>query len=43
MAALHNLVIGMLSQAALINLAAAPRHCSRNPRQPHVTLSIRLG
>jgi hypothetical protein len=43
MAALYNLVIGMLSQARLVNLAAAPRHCSRDLRQPHVTLSIRLG
>jgi hypothetical protein len=43
MTALYNLVIGMLSQAGLVNLAAAPRRCSRDPRQLHVTLSIRLG
>lgn len=43
MAALYNLVIGMLSQAGPVSLAAALRHCSRDPRQPLVTLSIRLG
>jgi hypothetical protein len=34
MAALRNLAIGVLCRAGPVNLAAAPRHHSRNPYRP---------
>jgi predicted transposase YbfD/YdcC len=43
MAALRNLVIGVLSRAGPVNLAAALRHHSRDPRRPLATLGISLG
>jgi predicted transposase YbfD/YdcC len=43
MAALRNLVIGVLSRAGPVNLAAAVRHHSRDPRRPLATLGISLG
>ena len=43
MAALRNLAIGALSRAGPVNLAAALRHHSRDPRRPLVTLGITLG
>ena len=43
MACLRNLVIGALSHAGPINLAAALRHHSRDPRRPLATLGITLG
>jgi predicted transposase YbfD/YdcC len=43
MACLRNLVIGALSRAGPINLAAALRHHSRDPRRPLATLGITLG
>jgi hypothetical protein len=43
MATLRNLVIGVLSRAGPVNVAAAlPRH-ARNPRRPLATLGISLG
>jgi predicted transposase YbfD/YdcC len=42
MAALRNLVIGILSRAGPVNLAAALRHHSRNPYRPLATLGISL-
>ncbi len=42
MACLRNLVIGALSRAEPINLAAALRHHSRDPRRPLATLGITL-
>jgi hypothetical protein len=43
MAALRNLVIGVLRQAGPVNVAAALRHHARDPRRPLVTLGISLG
>jgi hypothetical protein len=43
MACLRNLVIGALSRAGPINLAAALRHHARDPRRPLATLGITLG
>ena len=43
MATLRNLVIGMLSWAGPVNLAAALRRHGRDPRRPLATLSIRRG
>jgi predicted transposase YbfD/YdcC len=42
MATLRNLVIGVLSRAGPVNLAAALRYHSRNPRRPLATLGISL-
>jgi hypothetical protein len=42
MACLRNLVIGALSRAGPVNLAAALRHHSRDPRRPLATLGISL-
>jgi hypothetical protein len=38
-----NLVIGVLSRAGPVNLAAALRHHARDPAQPLATLGITLG
>jgi predicted transposase YbfD/YdcC len=43
MAVLRNLVIGVLSRAGRVNLAAALRRHARNPRRPLATLGINLG
>ena len=43
MAALRNLVIGALSQAGPVNVAAALRRHARDPRRPLATLGISLG
>jgi hypothetical protein len=43
MATLRNLVIGMLSRAGPVNLAAALRHHARNPARPLATLGITSG
>jgi predicted transposase YbfD/YdcC len=43
MACLRNLVVGTLSRAGPVNLAAALRHHSRDPYRPLATLGIRLG
>jgi hypothetical protein len=43
MACLRNLVIGVLSRAGPVNLAAALRRHARNPRRPLATLGIRFG
>jgi hypothetical protein len=43
MATLRNLVIGMLSRAGPVNLAAALRHHARDPARPLATLGIPLG
>ena len=43
MACLRNLVIGMLSRAGPVNLAAALRHHARDPARPLATLGITLG
>src|SRR6266545_1658477 len=43
MAVLRNLVIGVLSRAEPVNLAAALRRHARNPRRPLATLGISLG
>jgi predicted transposase YbfD/YdcC len=43
MAALRNLVIGMLSRAGPVNVAAALRRHARDPRRPLATLGISLG
>jgi len=43
MACLRNLVIGVLSQAGPVNLAAALRHHARDPARPLTTLGITLG
>jgi hypothetical protein len=40
MACLRNLVIGMLSRAGPVNLAAALRHHARDPARPLATLGI---
>jgi len=43
MACLRNLVIGALSRAGPVNLAAALRHHARDPHRPLATLGITLG
>jgi Transposase DDE domain len=43
MVALRNLVIGVLSRAGPVNLAAALRRHARDPRRPLATLGITLG
>jgi predicted transposase YbfD/YdcC len=43
MACLRNLVIGVLSRAGPVNLAAALRHHARDPARPLTTLGIVLG
>ena len=43
MAILRNLVIGMLSRAGPVNLAAALRHHARDPARPLATLGITPG
>jgi predicted transposase YbfD/YdcC len=43
MAALRNLVIGVLSRAGPVNVAAALRHHARDPYRPLATLGISLG
>jgi predicted transposase YbfD/YdcC len=43
MATLRNLVIGMLSRAGPVNLAAALRHHARDPARPLATLGITPG
>jgi hypothetical protein len=43
MATLRNLVIGELSRAGPVNLAAALRRHARNRRRPLATLEISLG
>jgi predicted transposase YbfD/YdcC len=43
MAVLRNLVIGVLSRAGPVNLAAALRRHARDPRRPLATLGISLG
>jgi hypothetical protein len=43
MASLRNLAIGVLCRAGPVNLAAALRHHSRDPRRPLATLGISLG
>jgi predicted transposase YbfD/YdcC len=42
MATLRNLVIGVLSRAGPVNLAAALRHHARDPARPLATLGITL-
>jgi predicted transposase YbfD/YdcC len=42
MASFRNLVIGVLSRAGPVNLAAALRHHARDPRRPLTTLGITL-
>ena len=43
MACLRNLVIGALSRAGPVNLAAALRHHARDPARPLTTLGITCG
>jgi hypothetical protein len=43
MACLRNLVIGVLSGAGPVNVAAALRRHARDPRRPLATLGISLG
>jgi hypothetical protein len=43
MAALRNLVIGVLSRAGPVNIAAALRRHARDPHRPLATLGITLG
>jgi hypothetical protein len=43
MATLRNLVIGMLSWAGPVNLAAVLRHHARDPARPLATLGITPG
>ena len=43
MAALRNLVIGVLSWAGPVNVAAALRHHARDPYRSLVTLGISIG
>jgi predicted transposase YbfD/YdcC len=43
MAALRNLVIGVVSRAGPVNVAATLRRHARNPRRPLATLGIGLG
>jgi hypothetical protein len=40
MACLRNLVIGVLSRAGPVNLAASPRHHARGPVRPLTTLGL---
>ena len=40
---MRNLVIGALSQAGPVNVAAALRRHARDPRRPLATLGITLG
>jgi hypothetical protein len=42
MACLRNLVIGALSRAGPVNLAAALRYHAHDPRRPRATLGITL-
>jgi hypothetical protein len=43
MAVLRNLVIGVLSRAGPVNIAAALRRHARDPRRPLATLGLSLG
>jgi predicted transposase YbfD/YdcC len=43
MACLRNLIIGLLSRAGPVNVAAALRHHARDPARPLATLGIPLG
>jgi predicted transposase YbfD/YdcC len=43
MACLRNLAVGVLRRSGPVNLAAALRHHSRDPRRPLATLGISLG
>ena len=43
MACPRNLVIGLLSRAGPVNLAAALRHHARDPHRPLATLGITIG
>jgi len=43
MACLRNLVIGVLSRAGPVNLAAALRHHSRDPHRPLAALGVTIG
>jgi len=43
MACLRNLIIGLLSRAGPVNIAAALRHHARDPARPLATLGIPLG
>ena len=43
MACLCNLIIGLLSRAGPVNVAAALRHHARDPVRPLATLGIPLG
>jgi hypothetical protein len=43
MATLRNLVIGVLSRAGLVNIAAALRRHAHDPRRSLATLGITLG
>jgi hypothetical protein len=43
MACLRNLVVGVLSRAGPVNVAAALRHHARDPRRPLATLGIAFG
>jgi hypothetical protein len=43
MACLRNLVIGVLSRAGPVNVAAALRHHARDPHRPLTALGISLG
>jgi hypothetical protein len=43
MAALRNLVVGVLSRAGPLNVAAALRRHARDPHRPLATLGISLG
>jgi hypothetical protein len=43
MAVLRNLVIGVLSRAGPVNVAAALRRHARDPRRPLATLGISVG
>jgi hypothetical protein len=43
MAALRDLVIGALCRAGPVNLAAALRDHSRDPRRPLATLGVSIG
>jgi hypothetical protein len=43
MACLRGLVIGVLSRAGPVNLAAALRHHARDPARPRTTLGITHG
>ncbi len=43
MAALRNLVVGVLSRAGPLNVAAARRRHARDPYRPLATVGISLG